>query len=205
MSNLYRALTAHRRRVIALVALVLVLGAGVATIASVRFSEATSLQVPAHFAPYIYRTNGARADPVNLVFRGATSDAVADAMSRVLGWKAVQGSPMLFFDAGQQRASARQLGIDLGNGSRLHIRIEDAGSEDGRDYVLAAVHRDDSVPCGHVGRAFDDTRDRVLRAFTAAGYQAAVVRIGNVEQGAHCDGTLNGGDGALAVIDVSGK
>ena len=92
-----------------------------------------------------------------------------------------------------------------GGGSRYHVRIETITPDDAQDYVLAAVHRDDSVRCGHVGVAFDETRDLIARAFADAGYTVSLVRLGNSQSATHCDGTRNAGDGTAAVIDLVGR
>lgn len=155
------------------------------------------------FDPYIRRENGARADPINLLFRGGNADDVAKTIEDVMRWRPVEGSAMSFLDGGRLLPTAQQLGLDLGPAARLHLRIEDAAPEDGREFVLASAHRDDSVKCGHVGRAFDDTRDMIARAFSAAGYSVEYVRLDNVAPARHCDGSLTGGDGDAVIINLS--
>jgi hypothetical protein len=155
------------------------------------------------FDPYIRRENGSRADPINLLFRGGDADDIARAIEDVMGWRPIEGSAMGFFDGGKLLPTAHQLGLDLNPTARFHLRIEDAAPEDGREFVLAAAHRDDSVGCGHVGRAFDDTRDLIARAFYEAGYPVFYVRLGNVAPAPHCDGSLTGGDGDAVIIDLS--
>ena len=166
---------------------------------------APSAEFVPNFDPYIYRMNGSAADPINLIFRVGDAERVAEAVQRVLGWRPVAGSPMLFRDRGQERPTVRHFGLVLGGGVRLHMRIEAITAADGQDYVLAAVHRDASVPCGHTGGAFDETRDLVAGAFAAAGYKVTRVRLGNTAAGRHCDGSTTGGDGAAAMIALDGS
>ena len=159
--------------------------------------------LPTDFEPYIRRPNGSRADPVNLIFRGQNADGVATAIAQVLGWRFVVGGPMTFRARGAEYATAWQMGIDLGSGSRMHIRIQAMPGEAEPGFVLAAVHRDDTVPCGHVGRAFDEARDLVARAFAAAGYRVSRLHLENTQVGRHCDGTENAGDGHAVIIDLN--
>ncbi len=158
---------------------------------------------PAGFAPYIHRASSAAADPVNLIFIGADPDTVSLLVQELLGWRLIPGSPMSFFIAGRARTTRWQLGADLPNGSRYHIRIQDVQAEDGQSYVLAAVHRDDTVACGHVGRGFDETRDLLGARFAEAGYPVHRVRLGNAHPGRHCDGSLTGGDGSALLVDLT--
>jgi hypothetical protein len=109
---------------------------------------------------------------------------------------------MDFYDQGRVHPVAWQLAQDLGNGSRYHMRIEAIGPTDGQSYTLAAVHRDDSVACGHVGRAFDQVRDLVVHAFEDAGYPVTMVWLGNIDDGPQCDGSRTSGGGAAAIIDI---
>lgn len=155
-----------------------------------------------HSDGYLHRGDGQLADPVNLVFRGTVAEASA-AVPRVLGWKAMQGSPMLFYDRGRQVPTAAQFGFDLGGGVRYHIRLEAVQSEDGRPYVLAGVHRDDMTACGHVGQVFNTARDLVADGFAAAGYRVSTLHLGNTQAGRQCDGTLSAGDGSAALIDLT--
>jgi len=174
-----------------------------ALFASGGFLHAHSTDLPGSFDPYIHRSSGQPADPVNLIFRGADADTAAQLAQRVLGWPVVAGSPMQFTDQGHDHPTAWQLGHDLGHGSRYHLRIEAIGAADGQSYTLAAVHRDDLVACGHVGRAFDEVRDIVVRAFADAGYSVSMVWLGNTEDGLQCDGSRTAGGGAAAIIDLS--
>jgi hypothetical protein len=167
-------------------------------------AQSTTLALPAGFDPYLYRTSGARADPINLVFRAPTGAAVAAAVTQVLGWRQLAGSPMTFLDRDQQRPTGYQFGADLGGGSRLHMRIERVTAEDGQTYVLAAVHRDDSRACGHVGHAFDEVRDLVANTFAGAGYTVTAFQIGNTASGPHCDGSVTPSDGVVDLIDLGG-
>lgn len=170
------------------------------------FTQATgtaSSPVSLEFNPYIHRLNGPAADPVNLIFYGADANAVAAAVHRVLGWTAVEGSPMTFTDEGVTRPMRWQFGQQLSRSARLHVRIEDLRATDSQDYVLAAVHRDDTAPCGHVGGAFDRERERVAKAFGAAGYAVTPVWLGNTAPGPQCDGSFTAGDGNAVVIDLT--
>ena len=161
--------------------------------------------LPSGFEPYIVRQNGRRADPVNLVFTSGDANEVAAAVQRVLGWQPVHASPMAFVDQGRVRPTAWQLGLPTAGGSRTHLRIATVSPEDGQGHVLAAVHRDDTVACGHVGAAFDEMRDYVASAFEAAGYRVHVAWLGNTEAGSHCDGSWTTGDGKVAIIDLTAK
>lgn len=165
-------------------------------------SPTPAIMVPSGFGPYIHRANSAAADPVNLIFRGADPDTVSLLVQDLLGWQPIPGSAMTFLVEGKARGTRWQLGVDLPNGSRLHIRIQDVLAGDSQGYVLAAIHRDDTVPCGHVGRGFDETRDLVGEYFAAAGYAVHRVRLGNAHPGRHCDGSLTGGDGEALLIDL---
>lgn len=159
-------------------------------------------ELPRDFDSYIYRQNGVKADPVNVIFRGSDADKVAAAIERVLGWRPIRGSQMAFRRAAGTHVAVHQLGSLESEGSRVHIRIEAGPSDGTAGYVLAAVHRDETVPCGHVGRAFDETRDLVARAFATAGYNTYPVDLGNREPGDHCDASRIGGDGHAVVIDL---
>ncbi len=160
-------------------------------------------ELPTGFNPYIHRASGTRADPVNLIFRGASTEAVAQSVTRVLGWSDVPGSAMMFVRRDGQRISGRQFGLDLGGGTRLHLRVEAVGADEGQTFVLAAIHRDDWAGCGHVGGAFDEARDIVAQAFAAAGYHVTSVPLANTESGRHCDGSWTHGDGAATLIDLT--
>ena len=161
------------------------------------------LTPPDGFTPYVLRPTGEQADPVNLIFRAADADAVSEAVQRLLGWQSIAGGGMTFLDNGKARPSLRQLGLNLGGGSRFHLRIAQTDTTEATGYVLAAVHRDVAVPCGHVGLDFDSTRDLVASAFAAAGYRVTSVSLGNTRLGTHCDGTQNAGDGSAVLIDLT--
>jgi hypothetical protein len=120
----------------------------------------------------------------------------------VLNWPEVEGSSMTFVDQGRAVPTGRQLGLDLGNGGRLHIRVAATPAGDEQAYVLAAVHRDDVKDCGHVGRATDEMRDYVAYAFAQAGYTVRRVALGNITPGDHCDGSRPVSDGYAAVIEM---
>jgi hypothetical protein len=74
--------------------------------------------------------------------------------------------------------------------------------DDDPGFVLAAAHRDDTVPCGHVGRSFDQIRDMIANRFAEAGYRVSQMRLDNTRAGRHCDGTENAGDGIAVIIDL---
>lgn len=177
--------------------------AGLIVVVALRlYSIATAVSLP--FDPYIYRADGSRADPVNLVFEspaiGVSSDDAVAAVTSVLGWYEVTGEQMAFRDAGTSRPVGRHLGLDLGGGARLHMRIARVEAGDTSIRVLAAVHRDEPATCGHVGRAFDEVRDQVARAFRDAGYLVTELSPGNNASGQHCDGSRTPGDGRAIVI-----
>ncbi len=175
-----------------------------ALLASGGFLHASSTGLPGSFDPYIHRAGSEPADPINLIFVGGDADTVAQAAQQALGWPVVAGSPMDFIDQGRVHPTAWQLGDDLGHGSRYHLRIESITAADGQSYTLAAVHRDDSVACGHVGRAFDQARDIVAHAFAGAGYRVTMVWLGNTNDGPQCDGSRTAGGGETAIIDLGG-
>ncbi len=156
------------------------------------------------FNPYLHRTTGELADPINIIFRGDLA-AARVAIPNVLGWKPVAGSEMMFIDYGTSRPTAAQFGLDLGGGSRYHIRLEAVEQQNGQTYVLAGVHRDDLVACGHVGRAFDLARELVASTFDQAGYATSRLSLKNIEPGRQCDGSFTFGDGSAVVIDLPGR
>lgn len=155
-----------------------------------------------NFDPYLHRPTGEMADPVNLIFRGGDLRSADEAMQRVMGWPHVHGGDMTFNDQQFTRATGVQLGLDLGGGSRWHMRIEAVENVDGQSYVLAGVHRDDTMPCGHVGLAFNEARNMVADSFSRVGYSASLVRLQNTLPGHQCDGRLTNGDGLAVMIDL---
>jgi hypothetical protein len=159
--------------------------------------------LPDQFDPYLHRITGALADPINLVFLNADPDSVAASIHRVLGWPLVAGSPMVFSDQGAQNPTGWQLGLDLGRGSRIHLRVEALPADSNQSYVLAAVHRDEGVACGHIGGAFDRERQLVARAFAAAGYAVTAEARGNTQAAPQCDGSFTSGDGTIVFIDLA--
>jgi hypothetical protein len=174
--------------------------------ALIGFSQATgdsSGPIALPFDPYVHRTDGPLADPINLIFYGGDADSVAATLHKTLGWPVVEGSPMTFFDHGAVRQTRWQLGQDLGRGNRWHLRVEAVSATDGQDYVLAAVHYDKAAACGHVGGQFDPARRKVVRALADAGYHVHAISLGNTEPGPQCDGTSTAGDGTVAVIDLA--
>ncbi len=187
------------RRPAVLLAVCLLACACTAAVRLVRADEGDELD---SFNPYLHRTTGELADPVNLIFRGDLATTMV-AVPAVLGWQPVAGSEMIFIDHDSTRATAAQFGLELGNGSRYHVRLEAVERQAGQTYVLAGVHRDDSVACGHVGRAFDLTRDLVAGSFEQAGYAASRLSLKNIESGRQCDGSFTFGDGTAVVIDLS--
>lgn len=172
--------------------------------AKTSLTHAARGTVPSRFDPYLHRTTGELADPVNLIFRGAAVDTVAKTVQRLLDWPQADGSAMIFYDHGLTRDTAYQFAMNLGAGARQHLRLERIGAAAGQPYVLAGVHRDDTVACGHVGRFFDQERDVVAGAFTAAGYRVTYRRLDNTQPGRQCDGSLTAGDGTVAIIDLGG-
>lgn len=162
-----------------------------------------ALELPTGFDPYIYRPTGELADPVNIIFLhtdGATAAAVSE---RVLGWRSATAAGMTFKNKTSARPTYRHLVADLSTQVRWHMRIQTVPLSDTQTYVLASVHRDDSAPCGHVGRGFDETRDIVARAFAEAGFPTRIVDLDNTAAGQHCDGSRVGGDGTAVLIDLS--
>jgi hypothetical protein len=170
------------------------------------FASATSVRppaVPIRFDPYIHRVTGAPADPVNIIFLTSSPDTVAADVHKVLAWDVVDGSPMLFVDNGASQPIAWQMGIQFTRSSRWHMRIEQVTHDGTNAYVLAAVHRDDDAPCGHVGTAFDKARRVVGSAFANAGYDVTKLQLGNTQSGLQCDGSYTAGDGTALVIDLT--
>lgn len=170
---------------------------------AVQVAPAPDLEAPVGFDPYIFRPTGERADPVNLIFLHTDALTIAKTIERLLGWKPVTASNMTFRRGERQRPTARQLIVDVSPTSRYHIRIQAVPVSDTQTYVLASVHRDDTVACGHVGRAFDETRDLVARAFIDAGFPARMIDLDNFASGSHCDGSRVPGDGRAVLVDLS--
>jgi hypothetical protein len=189
---------------IARAALVATLLGGVALFGVSQMAGAAEGDGQGQFDPYLHRTTGGLADPVNLVFRG-TLDQAATNIVQVLGWQPVDGSQMLFLDHGAHFGTARQFGLDLGNGSRYHIRLEGVQTGDGQNYVLSGVHRDDTEACGHVGRAFSLARDVVGKAFEGSGFPVHQIALHNSLPGRQCDGSFTFGDGTADVIDLTSQ
>lgn len=168
-----------------------------------RPARAANSGLAGRFDPYLHRrATDALADPVNLVFLNATPDQVAHAAMQVLGWNETLGDQMTFIDGGVHRPVAYQIAADLGWGARLHMRVE-GGDVDGTTYVLAGVHRDDTVGCGHVGHYFDDARATVAAAFERQGYSVTFLTLANTTPGPQCNGAMTAGDGVAAVIDLA--
>lgn len=162
-----------------------------------------ALEVPVGIEPYIFRPSGERADPVNLIFLHTDAATASAMIERVLGWRPVVASGMMFRQRAGLRPTARQLAAEISPQMRYHIRLQAVAVTDTQTYVLASVHRDDTAACGHVGRAFDEMRDLVARAFADAGHQVERVDLANTTPGLHCDGSRVGGDGLAALIDLS--
>jgi hypothetical protein len=159
----------------------------------------------APFGLYIHRADGRPADPVNVVFIGERDTAaIALRLATALRWTRVEGSDMTFFERGQPRRTEIQSGRGLGPGSRQHIRLTGARepAESWGPYALAAVHRDLTVPCGHIGVAFDEERNALAAAMGEAGYRVTWLRLGNDGPIEHCGGAVNRGDGWAVVIDL---
>jgi hypothetical protein len=165
--------------------------------------DAALLEAPTGFDPYIYRPTGELADPINVIFLHTDAATAAAAVERVLGWRPVVASGMTFKQRSGTRPTYRQLAADLGPGSRYHMRIQAVPITDTQTFVLASVHRDETAPCGHVGRGFDEMRDLVAARFTEAGFPARIEDLGNTTPGRHCDGSYVGGDGKAVLIDLS--
>lgn len=189
-----------RRRFVA-IALISVLAVTCTTAARLAFAGDRDSDASA-FDPYLHRSSGALADPVNLIFRGSLGQ-VEQAVPRVIGWQPVQGSMMLFYDHGEHLHSGAQFGLNLPGGSRFHLRLEAVTGAHGASYVLAGVHRDDLTACGHVGRAFNAARDLVAGQFAQAGYAVTREYLGNTTPGRQCDGSFTAGDGSATVIDLA--
>lgn len=175
----------------------------IAVIAFPKVTHTEASILPSQFDPYLHRTSGTLADPINLVFLHATPNSVAAAVHRVLGWPIVAGSPMIFVDQGVRHPTAWQLGLPETRGSRLHMRIEALAPDAKQTYVLAAVHHDQGAACGHVGGDFARERDLVARAFAAADYRVTDRIRGNTLSARQCDGSFTRGDGRIAYIDLS--
>lgn len=161
------------------------------------------LEAPTGFDPYIYRQNGERADPINIIFLHTDGATAAATAQRVLGWKPVVATGMSFKQRNGVRPTFRQLAADINPMTRYHMRIQAVPITDTQTFVLASVHRDDTAPCGHVGRAFDDMRDLVARQFDEAGFPTRIVDLNATAAGSHCDGSRVGGDGKAVLIDLS--
>jgi hypothetical protein len=156
------------------------------------------------FEPYLRRSDGRSADPVNVIFVGEReAQRVALLLVGVMRWAPIPGSDMAFVERGTLRWTQLQLGA-VAPGARKHIRLAGAEQESARwgSYTLAAVHRDVDVECGHVGAAFDEERNALAQHLGAAGYSISWLRLGNDGPVEHCDGRLTRGDGWVAVVDL---
>jgi hypothetical protein len=171
--------------------------------AAAASAETVLATPPPGFDPYIFRMSGERADPVNLIFLHTDAATVAATIERVLGWRPVVASNMQFKRGDRLRPTSRQLAAEITVGSRYHIRIQAVPISDTQWWVLASVHRDDTAACGHVGRAFDESRDLVARALAGAGLPIGTIDLGNDASGVHCDGSRVPGDGRAVLIDLS--
>jgi hypothetical protein len=160
-------------------------------------------ETPAGFDPYIYRQSGERADPINVIFLHTDAPTAAATSQRVLGWKPVVASGMTFKQRNGVRPTSRQLAADINPQTRYHMRIQAVPITDTQTFVLASVHRDDTAPCGHVGRAFDEMREIVARQFHEAGFPTRIVDLNATAAGLHCDGSRVGGDGKAVLVDLS--
>lgn len=159
----------------------------------------------AEFAPYLQRGDGRAADPVNLIFLGEDqAPNIGLDLISVLHWSTVDGSLMSFMQKGRLLQTEVQLGDSLGGENRRHLRVAAVGpaSPTWGPFALAGVHRDESVACGHVGRGYDEERNRVARAMEEDGYSVTWLWLGNSGPVRHCDGSLIHGDGYAAVIDL---
>ncbi len=185
-----------------LAAIVIVTALAVPCTTAARLALAGDSDHSSAFDPYLHRSSGALADPVNLIFRGSLGQA-EQAVPQVLGWQPVQGSMMIFYDHGQRLQTGAQFGLNLPGGSRFHLRLEAVTGAHGASYVLAGVHRDDLAACGHVGRAFDAARDLVAGQFARAGYTVTREYLGNTTPGRQCDGSFSAGDGSAVLIDLA--
>jgi hypothetical protein len=165
-------------------------------------SHAEAAEFPSGFNPYLHRTNGELADPINLIFRGSLP-AAESVVQQVLGWQPTQGSQMIFDDRSGQHGASAQFAFNLANGSRYHMRLGAVEEIDGQSYVLAAVHRDDMTACGHVGHNFNQVRDLVASAFAQAGYPNTRIDLKNTTPGLQCDGSYSSGDGYAVIVNLT--
>lgn len=180
----------------------MVLAALVAPLASI--ASAADRGVATRFDLYLHRANGVAADPVNVIFENADPETAAELIPRVLGWRPTTGSELLFWHVGVPALATRQYALDLGHGSRFHLRVDRTAFDDaGHLAVLAGVHLDLMTGCGHVGQQFDAARDLVARGFAAAGYSVTRVQLSNAEPGRQCDGSFTSGDGSAIVVDLA--
>lgn len=157
------------------------------------------------FAPYLRRSDGRNADPVNVIFAGDGDPAqVAARFTELLRWSPIEGSDMAFIDHGKVRWADTQLGTVAEGGVRKHIRLAGAAAESKQwgPYTLASVHHDLVVPCGHVGLAFNEERDALAAAMRAAGYLISWIDLDNDGPVAHCNGAETRGDGWAIVIHL---
>jgi hypothetical protein len=179
----------------------MVLAALIAPLASI--ASAADRGVATRFDLYLHRASGATADPVNVIFENADPETAANLIPQVLGWRPTSGSELLFWHVGVPALATRQFALDLGHGSRFHIRVDRTAFDDaGRMAVLAGVHLDVLTSCGHIGQQFDRARDLVAAGFAAAGYPVSHVQLGNAQPGLQCNGTFTNGDGSAVVIDL---
>jgi hypothetical protein len=151
---------------------------------------------------YLHRLNGATADPVNVIFRNGSSAQAAQAVQQVLGWSPTNGSELQFWRADEPPLTSLQLALDLGGGSRYHIRIEQAQAAANED-VLAGVHLDVRDTCGHIGQRFDEARDLLARGFENASYEVSTITLGNRQAGRQCNGSFTHGDGDAVIVNLA--
>jgi cell division septation protein DedD len=157
------------------------------------------------FAPYLRRSDGRNADPVNVIVAGDGDPAhVAAVFAGILRWTPIEGSDMAFIDHDKVRWADTQLGTVSEDGVRKHIRLAGAAAESKRwgPYTLASVHHDLTVPCGHVGLAFNEERDALAAAMRAAGYLISWMDLDNDGPVVHCNGAETRGDGWAVVIHL---
>jgi hypothetical protein len=184
--------------------------AGVALAIAVTFVVAgrgsAAADEPAfEFAPYLRRSDGRNADPVNVIFAGdGDSTRVAALMAGILRWTPIEGSDMAFVDHDKVRWADTQLGTIAEGGVRKHIRMAGAAAESKRwgPYTLASVHHDMVVPCGHVGLAFNEERDALAASMRSAGYLISWIDLDNDGPVTHCNGAETRGDGWAVVIHL---
>src|SRR5579884_3987839 len=100
-----------RRRLLIGFALFLLTAACAGFFGLTRRVGATNADTPGQFDPYLHRTDGTLADPINLIFQGSVDQAAA-AVQAFFFFKQKTAYEMVFYDHGAHLDTAKQFGLD---------------------------------------------------------------------------------------------